>query len=161
MKTKHAALVACAVGCLGFAAGEESLILIPYRALGETALIIGALGQPLGEEVSVRGKLHRDAKDGDLFEVYEVNDRKLSFDRVIPIRGTAKWKDGTEATLIGYEEATITYLREIRSSPPDAPPFVPRQLAFNYFVPVEVVSPSEPEVSADELPAGRPAKKSK
>ena len=71
IKTNHSVLIALAIGRLGFAAGEASVIRIPYRALGDSALIMGEHGPLLGEEVTGRGKLSREfKKHGDLFLAY-------------------------------------------------------------------------------------------
>jgi hypothetical protein len=157
MKTKYAILIALATGCLGFAAGDGDLIRVPHRTLGESALLIGELGQPIGEVVTIRGRLSRDMKDGDFFVISELNGKL--FDGSLPIRGTKAWPDDTEATLVGYEEAVISYLRQLRSSPPDAPPFTPHQFAFNTFVPIEILGATDLELSNEEAKVSRSTKR--
>lgn len=115
--------------------------------IGTRAIVIGVLGWPVGQEITIHGhKLSLAERNGPLekgsFLVDAVDGQKLGARVVIRVRGIQEWPVGTAATIRGYEVGTIRFERiEDANYGLDNPRFKPHQVIWMFFEPVQIVEP--------------------
>lgn len=127
--------------CVGCAATNSR---VPVADIGRGTIVLGGLGRPVGQEVSIHGhKLGRHPmQSAGAFLVDLVDGQKLGHPVTIYGRGISEWPDDTEATVRGYEVATIRFEHiDDANYGPDDPRFRPHQVAWLHFEPSEVVEP--------------------
>jgi hypothetical protein len=128
---------------------KENLKLVPVAEIGSKVLILGQLGVPIGETVTVSGVKKANGPLADYFWVDTVNGKKLSGVRGIQVEGIANWPDGTRATLRGHEVGTIRFLslRDGNTDPRNKR-FKPHQTIFLSFRVKTIVNPKNLKLKA-------------
>ena len=103
--------------------------------------VIGRLGVPVGMGVKIKGYKKGKGPLQNYFLVEEINGVKI--DRVIgvEINGIEKWKDNTQATLLGEEVGTIAYLHPYQTNIAPVDIFTPYQTIFLKFKVYQIISP--------------------
>jgi hypothetical protein len=123
-------------------AAEPAPAQLQAGEIGNRTIILGYLGHPIGEELTIHGKklTHLPLIE---FRVDTVNDKKLERTMGITIDGIDQWPDGTEATMRGYEVGEIRYQHmEDGNYGPDDPRFRSRQMIFLSFRPTKLLEPN-------------------
>ena len=119
---------------------------VPLSDIGRQTVILGELGRPIGEEVTIHG--HTQAPNipnhGTTFLADSVDGKKLERPVGLDIRGILGWPDGTEAIIRGYEFGRIQYLHSDDGNGPPGDPdprFKTYQIIWMSFEPLEIISP--------------------
>src|SRR6266850_6204472 len=118
---------------------------VPLVDIGRKTVVLGCLGRPIGEEVTIHGHKEppRPMSSLDCFLVDTVNGEKLINPTVINVRGTDKWPSNAEATIRGYEAGDIRFEHIGDSNYGfDDPRFKTHQVIWMTFEGVEVVQPA-------------------
>jgi hypothetical protein len=118
---------------------------VPLADIGRKMVILGRLGRPIGEEVTIHGHKEppRPMTGADCFRVDTVNGERLENPTVVNVRGTDKWPSNAEATIRGYEAGDIRFEHiDDLNYGPDDPRFKTHQVIWMNFEGVEVVKPA-------------------
>jgi hypothetical protein len=111
------ALLVSAAAMTSFAQAPQT-IGIPAANLNGQIRIIGLLGKPLGEKVTIAGKF-KSIKLPNPLEVAMIDGKPLDKPVVVDVQG-AKIKPGVNYTLIGYETGGYTSTPEWAADDPPA-----------------------------------------
>jgi hypothetical protein len=113
-------------------------------------VITGALGVPIGEEVTIHGHKTRPAgpDSGTEFLVDTINGNKLQPPAEVGIRGIEKWRYDQEATIRGYEIGTIRFLHAEDTNISPREKFTPRQVLLLNFRAIEVLGQANLKLGA-------------
>ncbi|HWY31454.1 MAG TPA: hypothetical protein VNX46_11895, partial [Candidatus Acidoferrum sp.] len=78
--------------------------LVASSDIGRRTVILGDLGRPIGEEVTIHGRTQTPNiyNGGASFLVDSVDGQKLERSVALNVRGITGWVVGTEATIRGY-----------------------------------------------------------
>jgi len=134
-----AILAAVLVADSGAFAAEP--VTLPARDIGNTTIILGKFGRPIGEQVTVQGVKRRNGPLTNAFRVESVNGKLQKV--IIYIRGIEAWPEGTPATLRGYEVGTLRFLTDRETNLPPDITFPPHQKLFLSFQVDEIVEPKD------------------
>lgn len=119
--------------------------LIDWSGAGTEYVIIGELGLPVGEEITIQGERITLLPDVycTAFVVDAVNGTKLGTPKTIAIDNITGFPVGTRVTLKGHEYGTLKQLTSKRTnvSPQEARNVKPRQKLFLRFYPIQVIQP--------------------
>ncbi|SRR6266705_5440510 len=118
---------------------------IPLSDIGQRTVILGALGRPIGEEVTIHGHKWATPHMGAFnFQVDTLNGELLKRSVNIMVRGIEKWPDNTEATIRGYEAGDIRFEHNNDGNwgGADDTRFRTHQIIWMSFEGVEVVKPT-------------------
>jgi len=88
----------------------NAVLQVPLSDIGSRTVILGHLGLPIGEEVTIHG--HKPAPVSMAwynFEVDTLNGEVLKHPVKIVVRGIEKWPTNTLATIRGYEAGDIRF----------------------------------------------------
>jgi hypothetical protein len=129
---------------------------IPVSGIGRQAVILGELGRPIGEEVTIHG--HKESptmlNGVHSFFVDILNGHKLEHPIGIDVDGIRGWPNNTEATIRGYEVGVILFEHagddNIAASAGDTT-FKPYQVISMSFKPLEIGEESYVIKSGDTL----------
>lgn len=115
---------------------------VPADEIGKTVIITGTFGHPIGAIFTIEGET-RENGPFHQFLVTAVDGKKLARQRLIDVEGIDEWPNKTKATLKGYEDGRVTYLRAEMTnvSPESAATFQPKQELFLGFTTREVIQP--------------------
>jgi hypothetical protein len=113
--------------------------LVPYREIGDSVVVIGELGLPLGGEAIIEGVFEKNimVPAGYFnFRVDTVNGQKLAPTTTIYVTGNvpSDHKPGTHATLHGSERGTVSYRPMMNYESMDDPRFIRGQELETAFV---------------------------
>jgi hypothetical protein len=109
---------------------------IPLTEIGQRTIVLGLLGRPIGEELTIHGRKQTPRQDngGNSFLVDRVNGQKFDHPVGLNVLGINHWPEGTEATIRGYEDGEIRYEHiDDGNWSPDNPRFKPRQIILMTF----------------------------
>jgi hypothetical protein len=123
-------------------AAEPAPTQMQAGEIGNRTIILGDLGHPIGEELTIHGKK---VTNGPLhqFRVDTVNNQLLEHSMAVNIEGIDQWSDGTEATMRGCELGEIRYRHiEDGNFGPDDPRFKSHQMIFLSFHPTKLLEPN-------------------
>jgi hypothetical protein len=129
---------------------------VTVNDVGRRVVICGNLGQPIGEEVTVRGRKVPAGKGDQInFFVEAVNGQPLKPPTTIQVPRIIDWPIGTRAEIVGQEEGTITFT-DIRNTAlqNDDPRFVLRQKIYLHFKASVLKDPGDLKLG-DEFPRSR------
>ena len=119
---------------------DSSSRQIPAAEIGSKTLILGDLGVPIGEAVTISGEKRTNGPLANQFWVDTINGKKLAGVRGILVKGISHWPNGTHATLGGHEVGTIRFRSAHDGNEPDDKQIQPRQIIFLTFH-VEKIEP--------------------
>ncbi len=134
-------VIALVLGIVGIAARDDAVTRFPANEIGKKLLIIGDLGVPLGEEVTISGEKRKNGPLDEWFWVEQLNGKRLAFRLGIQVNGISEWPDGTKASLVGFERGVVEYLHDYQTNIAPEAPYTAHQTAFLGFVPSKIVSP--------------------
>jgi hypothetical protein len=145
--------LALVLAVVGLGARESDVKQIDSDDIGRTVIVLGNLGRPLGEKMTIQGRklTTEDGLKGDTtFEVQKIDGEALDRPRRVNIDGIGSWVRHQEATIVGYERGTIQFLyaEHTSLSLEAALKFTPRQRAFVEFVPYRVEAPDGTKLNA-------------
>jgi len=81
---------------------------VPCERIGESVIILGKLGLPVGEVSTIAGVKKAGGPGADIMFTVETIDGKAAPQGLrIQVDGVANWPFGTKATLRGYEVGTL------------------------------------------------------
>lgn len=118
---------------------------IPLADVGSRTVILGCLGRPIGEEITIHGYKEppRPMQGSECFRVDTVNGERVERPTVINVRGIREWPSKTESTIRGYEAGDIRFEHITDANyGPDDPRFKTHQLIWMSFEGVEVIKPA-------------------
>jgi len=118
-------------------------VQVSPREVGSQVIILGALGRPIGEKVTVHGVKVRAAKGGQVdFAVDSVDGKRFERPVTIQVDGIQNWPLGTQAEIQGRERGFVDFT-DIRktSFSKDDPRFELRQILYLSFDATEVAYP--------------------
>jgi hypothetical protein len=118
---------------------------LPYNEIGNTVLIDGDLGRPVGSVVRIQGYKQANGPLANWFWVERIDGKPLETTRGVLVSGISNWKDGTKATLTGYEIGILKFrsLKETNFGPDDPRWHGPHQVLDLTFEVERVEEPSE------------------
>jgi hypothetical protein len=118
--------------------------LVASSDIGRRTVILGDLGRPIGEEVTIHGRTQTPNiyNGGASFLVDSVDGQKLERSVALNVRGITGWVVGTEATIRGYEVGDIRFEHiDDLNFGPDDPRFKTHQVIWMSFEPLEIIAP--------------------
>lgn len=117
--------------------------------IGDSVIIVGDLGLPVGQETTITGIKKANGPLQDMFTVEAIDGVAAPKRLRIRVDGIGNWTDGTRATLRGYEIGTLRFLHldETNFGPNDDRWTGPYQKLFLSFHVSEVTAPKGLEVS--------------
>jgi hypothetical protein len=121
-------------------AAKSAITKIAAKEVGNSVLVIGNLGHPLGEEITIKGHKTENGKGDNCFDVEVVNGEKYQV--LIDVSGIESWPNKTAATLRGYEEGYIRFLQEKETGTSSTEKFTSHQEAFVDFHVNSVIEPA-------------------
>jgi hypothetical protein len=117
---------------------------LSHRQVGRAVLIIGELGFPIGKEMIIHGFKRNIVKQPNMFEVDEIDGKRLERSIFISVPDLEQWPDDTEATLQGCERGELRFLYDWQTSLPALAPGErrrdPVQMLFTEFEVRSVIS---------------------
>ena len=117
-------------------------IEVPAKDVGTRVTILGDLGVPIGEMVTIRGTTIFPGKGSELaIFVDSVNGKQLRPRTTVTVAGIAHWPVGTEVEIRGQEAGTVTFRNIMDSGIRAKERFVPRQILYLSFRGSKVISP--------------------
>ena len=117
---------------------------IKAERIGDDTVVLGQLGVPVGQEVTIRGHKRRLGPIACMFSVDTIDGKAAPIATRVEVAGVGTWPDGTAATLKGCEVGTLRYLHlwETNFGPEDDRWKGPHQELFLTFEVSEVVEPA-------------------
>jgi hypothetical protein len=117
--------------------------------IGDSVIVLGDLGLPVGQAVTIGGRKERAGRGRGTFLVETIDGKPTSADLHTHVTGIRKWREGTKATLRGNEVGTLRFVTigETNFTGPEDPRWKgPHQQLFLTFDVSQVVSPAGLEV---------------
>ena len=116
---------------------------VPASDIRARVVILGDLGQPIGETVTIHGTTVRPGKGDEVdIAVDSVNGKPLRPRTTVQIKGIAHWPIGAEVEIRGQEVGTVTFTNINHGGwARNDPRFVLRQVLYLSFRGHEVISP--------------------
>ncbi|HVS70332.1 MAG TPA: hypothetical protein VHQ47_03665 [Phycisphaerae bacterium] len=104
-------VVGGAVALIGCAGSAGRRMVIGGSRIGNDVVVVGDLGVPVGQEITIEGHKQADGPLADMFWVDTVDGKRLPGARGVEVVGIGGWRDGTVARLRGREVGTLRYVQ--------------------------------------------------
>ena len=119
---------------------------VPVSEIGKNVIIVGDLGRPIGEEVTIHGYKFSDSFYRDRFMVDSLDGKPLPpapISTSLHVSGIAEWPDNTKATLRGQEVGIVGFTHWGDGNPPpdEEGKFKPQQIIYLHFEVLDIVEP--------------------
>jgi hypothetical protein len=150
---KLKAILLCSAMALLLAANPSTRPTpIQGDSIGADVVVLGQLGVPVGQEVTIGGHKKAVGPFPDMFSVDTIDGKNAPAGIRLEVAGVGAWPDGTAATLKGCEVGTLRYLQlsETNFGPDDDRWKGPHQQLFLKFEASEVVKPANLKLSPPE-----------
>ena len=124
----------------GQAKSEDKVQEVYASAVGQGTVIMGMLGKPIGQEVTIHGRKVTNLFT-DLFVVDMIDGEKCTPSATIHVSGIENWPDNTQATLYGHEIGTIRFKGIGDTQLRPGAKVKPVQMVILNFVTIKIVEP--------------------
>jgi hypothetical protein len=124
------------------AAARKELTRVSHSEIGKNIVLVGDLGRPIGEEVTIQGYKIGGNIYGDCFHVDSLNGVPFNGPFWIRVKGVREWPDKTKATLRGHEVGTVEFTHsEDGNLAPSVPGPEPHQVVYLRFEVLDILKP--------------------